>query len=217
MQALFGTYTTLTEGQSIAVSVGEEEDAAQIELFVTELRPARVVLVVDTELEVEFDQSVVAETRAFDERRRAGEEAARQAELAAEAKRQEQAAAAAATRAKASRQDDERRRAANRAAAAAALPPEPDAGAGVVTVLVRMPDGPRISRRFTKTTALSQVRQWVESASPPERMMASFDLVSNFPRFTASEANSDVSLKGAGLDSGGGATFFVSEADVELD
>eukprot|EP00966_Prymnesium_polylepis_P155575 3593554-Prymnesium_polylepis.1 len=135
VQALFGTYTTLTEGQSIAVSVGEDEGSAQIELFVTELRPARVVLVVDTELEVEFDQSVVAQTRQVDEQRRAQAEAARQAELVAEAARQEEAAAAAAARAEASRRDDERRRAANRAAAAAAQPPEPDADAGVVTVL----------------------------------------------------------------------------------
>ena len=92
----------------------------------------------------------------------------------------------------------------------ATLPPEPEPGAAdVTTVLVRMPDGPRISRRFEKSAALKLVRLWVESSSPPERPMRAFELVSTFPRFTASEANQELSLDAAGLHPQ--ATLFVKE------
>ena len=84
-----------------------------------------------------------------------------------------------------------------------------------MTVLVRLPEGPRIIRRFERTAPLRHVRAWVESASPPERPMISFDLISNFPRFVASESNEHVSLEAADLAAGGGATFFVREAEVE--
>ena len=56
----------------------------------------------------------------------------------------------------------------------------------------------------------SQVRGWVESSSPPERPMASFELVSNYPRFVGTEANATVSLEAAGLHPQ--ATLFVKEA-----
>ena len=62
-----------------------------------------------------------------------------------------------------------------------------------------MPDGPRISRRFDKTAPLRLVRTWVEASSPPERPMAKFELVSNYPRFAASDANAATTLEAAGL------------------
>ena len=91
------------------------------------------------------------------------------------------------------------------------LPAEPEAGPDATTVLCRMPDGPRISRRFAKTCTLAVVRQWVESNSPAARAMQSFELVSNYPRFVGSLANATVTLESAGLHPQ--ATFFVNELE----
>ena len=108
--------------------------------------------------------------------------------------------------------NQEREARARRAArddAAAALPTEPDAGEGVTTVLVRMPDGPRISRRFDKATPLRLVRSWVEASSPAEMRMSAFELVSTYPRFISSELNAEQTLEQAGLHPQ--ATMFVKE------
>ena len=137
---------------------------------------------------------------------------AAQAEAAiAQARRaaEEQAAAEARAAAEAAKAAAEAQTAAAREEAAAALPPEPEAGPDVTTVLVRMPDGPRISRRFAKDAPLESVRRWVEASTPAERPMASFDLVSNYPRFAASSANAATTLEAAGLHPQ--ATFFVNE------
>ena len=118
--------------------------------------------------------------------------------------RAEQAAAEAAAKAEA----EESRRCA-RQEASAVLAPEPAAGPDITTVLVRMPHGPRISRRFDRLTKLRLVRGWVEASSPPERPMARFELVSNHPRFVASEANDSMTLEESGMHPQ--ATFFVKE------
>ena len=130
-----------------------------------------------------------------------------EARAAAEAKAKEAAAAAAAAAAA------EAVRAEARQTTAAALPDEPEAGPDVCMVLVRMPDGPRITRRFAKGAAVALVRTWVEASSPPERPMAAFELVSNFPRFVGSEANGSVTLEDAGLHPQ--ATLFVKELTEE--
>ena len=127
------------------------------------------------------------------------------AEDAAKAKEAEEAAAAKAAA--------EAQTAAAREVTAAALPEEPAAGADVTTVLVRMPEGPRISRRFAKGDPLSLVRTWVVASSPAERPMAKFELVSNYPRFVAAESNAQQTLEEAGLHPQ--ATLFVKVASGE--
>ena len=47
------------------------------------------------------------------------------------------------------------------------------------------------------------------ASSPAERPMAKFELVSNYPRFAASEANASTTIEAAGLHPQ--ATFFVNE------
>ena len=209
--AITGVFTTLAKGDSIVVPV----DGINVEVFVVELRPADAVCVVDTELEVDFVGSVINEeeqrqrqSELEEERRREAQAAAalEQARLEA-AKRAADAAVAEAAAAA------EAQRAIKREHAAAALPPEPDAGPDACTVIVRMPDGPRVTRRFAKSMTLAVVRGWVESSSPPERPMASFELVSNYPRFVGTEANTGISLEEAGLHPQ--ATFFVKEAQAE--
>jgi hypothetical protein len=79
----------------------------------------------------------------------------------------------------------------------------------VTTVLVRMPDGPRISRRFEKASPLRLVRSWVEASSPAEMRMTAFELVSTYPRFVSTSLNADQTLEQAGLHPQ--ATMFVKE------
>ena len=81
-------------------------------------------------------------------------QAQRAAEAAAAAQAAEEAAAAKAAA--------EAETAAARERDALALPPEPEAGPAVTTVLCRMPDGPRITRRFDKGATIQLVRMWVE-------------------------------------------------------
>ena len=76
-------------------------------------------------------------------------------------------------------------------------------------MLVRMPDGPRISRRFDKATPLRLVRSWVEASSPAEMRMSAFELVSTYPRIISSELNAEQTLEQAGLHPQ--ATMFVKE------
>ena len=213
-QAISSVYTTLNKGDSIVVPV----DGLDIEVFVVELQPADAVCVIDTELEVDFVRSVINEEEQLrraaemEEERRAQvaaaaiEEARREAEEEAAAAKAAEEAAAAAAAAKAAAEAET---AAAREETAAALPHEAPSGPDVTTVLVRMPHGPRISRRFEKATALKIVRTWVEASSPPERPMAKFELVSNYPRFAASEDNVGMTIEEAGLHPQ--ATFFVNE------
>jgi len=202
--AISGVYSTLTKGDSIAI----KHEGAEIELFVLELQPADAVCVVETELEVDFAPSVINEE---ERQRHAAEmhEQAMQREAAERAAAEAAAAEAAAAEHRAAEAAAAEDRRTQRQEASAALPPEPAAGADVTTVLVRMPEGPRISRRFPSTTHLSAVRRWVEASSPPERPMRSFNLVSNFPRFVSSSDNTGLSLEEAGLHPQ--ATLFVNE------
>ena len=209
--AITGVFTTLAKGDSIVVPV----DGIDVEVFVVELRPADAVCVVDTELEVDFVASVINEEEQRQRQSELEEERRREAQAAAalEQARQEAAKRAADAAEAEAAAAAEAQRAIQREHAAAALPPEPDAGPDACTVIVRMPDGPRVSRRFAKATTLAVVRGWVESSSPPERPMASFELVSNYPRFVGTEANTGISLEEAGLHPQ--ATFFVKEAQAE--
>jgi hypothetical protein len=132
------------------------------------------VCLVDSNVEVEFAPSA-AEAEAEIEReieleraaarQAAVEQAARERQAAAEQSACEATAAAGAAREAQEREAQARREA--RGDAAAALPAEPAAGEGVTTVLVRMPDGPRISRRFDKAAPLRLVRRWASRRPTP--------------------------------------------------
>ena len=175
--AIAGIFSTLSKGDSIAF----EAEGQQIEMFVVELQPADAVCVIDTNLEVDFAPAAINEE---EQRRRAAEEAeerqlleeAQRAMAAAAALEREKAEAAAAEAAAVAAKEAEARRAEevreSRAQASAELPAEPAAGADVTTVVVRMPEGNRVSRRFAKEAQMALVRRWVVTACPPERPMS---------------------------------------------
>ena len=134
--------------------------------------------------------------------KRAEEEAAAEAEAAAAA---EVAAAAAFS----ARQMELR----------AALIAEPAAaGVGVSSVMLRLPGGGSLSRRFECTAPLQQVRDWVESHLPVEECAAShgrFELVSSYPRFVSHADNGAVTLETAGLGIAQAALHFKRVLETE--
>merc|ERR1740117_517357 len=87
-----------------------------------------------------------------------------------------------------------------RRAKAQSLPDEPAQGsADACRVVVKLPDGQRLDRRFSTTCHLQAVVDWVESASPE---IFDFTFVSNYPRreFSAPEQLA-TSLSDLGLES----------------
>lgn len=129
------------------------------------------------------------ETAEDEERTRAGQEARRQEEEAANAERRQRVEVEAReTRLQARR------------AKAQSLPDEPAQGsADACRVVVKLPDGQRLDRRFPKTCHLQAVVDWVESAEPE---IFDFTLVSNYPRREFSSPEQLVtSLSDLGLES----------------
>ena len=161
--------------------------AATYALRITELLPEGAASIIDTDLDlvdvlpsVEFEEAMRAEA----ERAKAAQEALERAQAEAAAKALEaarlsaQAQAQAQERAKAAAEA----RAVRRAAAGAALPPvEPDAGAGVVAVQVRCPDGSKCTRRFLATDSAAALFTLVE-ASGWEECPEDFLLCAAYPR-----------------------------------
>ena len=145
-RAIAGKFATLSKGDSVAF----EAEGHHIEMFVLEVLPEDAVCVIDTNLEVDFAPAAINEE---EQRRRAAEEeqerllraqaeAAMAAAAAAAQKEAEAAAAAAEALAKhetEAAEAEERR--SMRAQTSAELPPEPEQGADVATVVVRMPEG----------------------------------------------------------------------------
>lgn len=76
----------------------------------------------------------------------------------------------------------ETRRREARRAKADTLPAEPAASSDVTQVVVRMPDGQRLTRRFGRECNLQAVVDFIESADPDIYEGSDFDLVSNYPR-----------------------------------
>ena len=202
-RAIGGVRATLSVGDSIAI----QHEGTQLEVFVVELRPADHVCVVDTELEVDFVQAFENE----EERRLRADQLEAERRAAVEDSRRLKEEADARSRA----EEEERFRlereaeATRRARRIEELPAEPPASSDSTLVVVRMPEGPRISRRFAKECPLKVVRDWVEASSPVDCPMRDFALVSNFPRFEATVDKESMSLFDSGLHPQ--ATLFVRE------
>jgi len=150
------------------------------------------------EQDAAYHESLAADRRKA-EAAEAEARAAADAEAAArgEAERQrcarEDAAAAAAAEAEAA--------ASRLRAKTAALPPEPEAGAAdAVMVVVRMPGGGRLSRRFRQGDSLESLFNFVDGAGqggevPPGR----YNLVSQYPRRVFADVGSRKTLAEADL------------------
>ena len=80
-------------------------------------------------------------------------------------------------------------------------------------MVVRMPDGQRLSRRFAKTSALQAVVDFVECSDPDIYEGAEFDLVSNYPRKVLTAECREQNLEELGLHPA--ATLFTKEQDDE--
>jgi ubiquitin fusion degradation protein 1 len=148
-------HTALTEGDWLPIRHNEQT----FELVVRELDPAGQVALLNTDLTVEIlpSEQTEAEMRAEEE-----------------AKAREAAAAAAAA-------ERERLRLERARTKAEALDPEPAAGPDVVQLLLRLPDGKRLVRRFARSVVLAEVLNWVESEPESHVVENAFSLVQKWP------------------------------------
>lgn len=137
----------------------------------------------------------------------AEQQAAQAAQAAADAERAAEAAAAAAD---AAAEAEASQRSTRRRAKADSLPPEPPSGAEATRLVIRLPDGRRLDRRFEKTCPLQAAIDLVESADPEGEDV---DLVSNFPRKVYTRAMREMSLEALGLHPG--AQLFTKEIEDE--
>lgn len=135
-------------------------------------------------------QSLAAAARAQEEEERRRQEEERRRQEAVEA---EQAAVRAAEEALAAALRQK----------AAALPAEPGASdPGAVTLMVRLPDGSRQSRRFAKSTPLQRVFDFVDvQCAGKAARPGSYSLVTQFPRRVLQPEGGRQTLEQAGLTS----------------
>jgi len=150
LEVALGGLCALTVGDAVAVAT---PDGALHALRVKALTPADAVTVIETDLEVELEES--AETAARLAREAAAAAAAAARVRAAGEARKAAAAAAAAAPAPAP---------APRPSAARPLPAEPASDAPSVALRVRAPDGAAFSRRFPPDIPLTDVRMWAAAA-----------------------------------------------------
>jgi len=88
----------------------------------------------------------------------------------------------------------------------ASLPPEPNIGDSVVTILIRLPGGERLSRRFLKSHLISSIYDFVDVSTKGN--LAGYNLVRQYPR--------RVLERGGEEGSGGGDRKAQTLADVDL-
>lgn len=148
-------HTALTEGDWLPI----RHDGYTYELVVRELEPDSSIALIDTDLTVEVLPSEQTEADLLaEEERKAQEEAAIRETAMKEATRLERARMC-----------------------ALSLPPEPEAGPDTVLLLVRLPNGSRLQRRFGRAERLEQALAWVESEPSSFVEPGCFRLVQKWP------------------------------------
>lgn len=147
-------HTALTQGDWLPI----RHQGQTYELMVRELEPETELSLLDTDLTVEIlpSEQTEAELRAEEERLQR-EEAKRQAAL-----------------------DKEEQRLQRCRLKAQQLQPEPEPGAAVCSLLVRLPSGGRLQRRFQRTQLLQEVLTWIES-EPEANAESDFRVVQKWP------------------------------------
>mmetsp|Transcript_21825 Transcript_21825/g.39159 ORF Transcript_21825/g.39159 Transcript_21825/m.39159 type:complete len:677 (-) Transcript_21825:92-2122(-) len=188
-------HTALTQGDWLPI----RHAGQTFELMVRELEPHSELALIDTDLTVEVlpSEQTEAEARAEEERVAQAEAAAREAEHKEELRLQ---------RCKTK---------------AAELPLEPAAGPDVVQLLVRLPAGARLSRRFIRSTAFEQVLNWVESEPDALVQAGEFRVVQKWPGHCRELGPSEAAETLASLGFGRQEALFLqhlgSEAEAEVE
>jgi len=145
-----------------------------------------------------------ARALAQDQAREASEAAEREAEARVRAAEEEVA------QNEAAEEEAAERKRAVRAAKASELPAEPPSGPDATRVVVKLPDGRRLDRRFDKGEPLQCVVDLIECNDVD---IYDFDLVSNYPRKVFGREHRGQSLEQLGLHPA--ATLFTKEQDDE--
>jgi len=148
-------HTALSEGDWLPI----RHNGVTYELVVRELEPEKRLVLLDTDLTVEVlpSEQTEAEIQAEQERKAREEAAAREAE------------------------EKEKARILRCQQKALSLAPEPASGPEAVQMLVRLPEGGRLQRRFARSAPLQQVLDWVESEQQTRVSAGAFCIVQKWP------------------------------------
>ncbi|KAF6262501.1 ubiquitin fusion degradation protein UFD1-domain-containing protein [Scenedesmus sp. NREL 46B-D3] len=199
-QCLLG-YCTLSQGDWVQVAHAGEA----YNLRVLEVQPGGAASVIDTDIAADVGPSIETEgyLRAREEAAARDAERQRQAREAAEhSAAQALAAEQAAAEVEAQRQaHDAAHRLQLQAEKAALVVPELPADSDVpqLTLLFRLPDGNRLSRRFGLQQQLQQLYDFVDSKGAGGLLPGAYQLVLQFPRKVL-QAATDQTLADAGLE-----------------
>ena len=80
------------------------------------------------------------------------------------------------------------------------LAEEPAAGPGVAQLMVKLPSGKRLERRFRQADSLRAVRDWVDVQAADQALgFARYALGTSYPRRTYGDADAELTLDEAGL------------------
>lgn len=185
------THATLTEGDWIPV----RHEGRAYELVVRTLEPEPALCLINTDLEVNLLPSEHAEAE------RLAQEAAERAREARE-------------RRKIEIEDGKRQIAAQKATS---LSSEPAEGAGVIKMVIRLPQGGNCTRRFLKSDALRCVLDWVESEWDTARAeFGRYKLVQSWPghRREFGEPEAGETLQALGFNGRQEALFLQKEGEL---
>mmetsp|Transcript_115437 Transcript_115437/g.358639 ORF Transcript_115437/g.358639 Transcript_115437/m.358639 type:complete len:629 (-) Transcript_115437:115-2001(-) len=155
LQETLRGHTALTEGDWLPI----RHNGITYELVVRNLEPEPHIALLDTDLTVEVmpSERTEAEMRAEEERKAREEAAKREAE------------------------EQERLRLQRAQQKALELGPEPEAGPEVVQLMLRLPEGGRLMRRFVRAASLRQVLDWIESEPSTHVRPEAFRVVQKWP------------------------------------
>eukprot|EP00927_Polykrikos_kofoidii_P025057 TRINITY_DN22598_c0_g1_i1.p1 TRINITY_DN22598_c0_g1~~TRINITY_DN22598_c0_g1_i1.p1 ORF type:complete len:716 (+),score=173.18 TRINITY_DN22598_c0_g1_i1:109-2148(+) len=189
MQEALRGHIALTEGDWLPI----RHDGTTIELVVKELDPEPQLALLDTDLTVEVlpSEQTEAELKAEEERQALAEAAVREAE------RREQA------------------RLERCKMKAMALPAEPEQGSSVVQMLIRLPDGVRLQRRFARDATFAHVLDWVESEPGAHVEPGDFRLVQKWPGHSKVMGPSEATETLAGLKFGRQEALFLQPSEID--
>jgi len=73
------------------------------------------------------------------------------------------------------------------------VPPEPEDSTKIINIAVRIPDGSRVSRKFSPETKIGQIFSWLFKTCPSIDQKKSYALLSTFPRAEYSDPTKTLS------------------------
>lgn len=216
LEACLMGYCTLSEGDWVQVQHG----GVDYNLRVLELQPAAAVSVIETDIAADVGPSIETEGYLRAQAEAAAREAERQRQAQEQAERQAAEVMAAEEAAAAAEQqrlaDEAARRLQIKAAKSALLSPEvpSDSPEPHTSLLFRLPDGTKLSRRFRLDQAVQELFDYLDSEGAGGLWPDTYKLVLQYPRRVLEPADAaSTTLQAAGFEAHSQQAVFVEHME----